>query len=260
MSPTYFVMQAYPAGITVSICNVHPGVPMTPRNLLMASVASLGVASLAGAQTQPAGGQSPFWNGGADDSADTDERSVDFPTELAEAVAPAHEQFAGSRAALKAVEDQIDERLELLRSDFEESSAFREASTEQRESHIAREEAKRSALAELISDDDYNAARMLKDRLERDIRRAHEAGNVPQQRLLAMAELALSYGEQISRSERRLLDTDPAMIDARNRVRLANEQVSQLERGYEQSVRDDEALQVLRDQSRQLTIATEAAE
>ena len=191
---------------------------------------------------------SPFWN--ADDGR-AESGDTGFPDDLVARVAPARAELAAVRAAERAAQEALDARREQLDTAFETSTQYRQATAEVRDARAALNQARQDVIDRLEADPTYSALRGLADKLSRDAEVEHRQRRPNRDKLLAISQQALSYGEEAADLKTAALAGSPEWTAAEARLEEAAARVDALEAEQAARLREDGEMQQLRAKARE---------
>ena len=169
-----------------------------------------------------------------------------FPLDLVSLVAPARARYVALHWTYLQTRRQIKLRVDEMRNELERSPEFRDLARQRDEASRALEQARRSAVASLQDDPQYQALIDLEDQLAQRIAAAHKSSDRDLEAVRAMAEVALNYARQRREMESGLVRNDSEISSAQQRVRELGEQTRALEQEFDVNVRSDPQLVALR--------------
>ena len=217
------------------------------RTILAAAVAALFVAPPAFAQ-DAGRTASPFWD--ADDGR-AESNDTGFPDDLVARVAPARAELAAVRAASRSAEEALDARRDQIERAFETSTEYRQATAEVRDARAALNQARQDVIDRLEADPTYSALRGLADKLSRDAEVEHQRRRPDRDKLLAISQQALSYGEEAADLKTAALRDSAEWTAAEARLEEAAARVDALEAEQATRLREDGEMQQLRAKHRE---------
>ena len=211
---------------------------------------------------------SPFWKQGtqpaspvgaapAQEQEPVEASSSNFPTRLAADVPPARAEATRLTMLARQATDAADKREEALLA--KETPAVIEAEARVRQAAAQLAAARQEALADLEEDDDYVAAGLLADGIDRQIAELHQASKRDQAEIDRLAREALHYDTEQARRERERYAQAPAVAEAESALEQASNDLREARATLADAVSSDGELAQLRERAQEISTEAMAA-